>query len=461
MVYNAQIRRYLTQFIMDTIVAIATAPGRGGIGVIRLSGEQSSKIAEHICGRLPIGRVAQFNHFRDGKGEVIDSGIALYFPKPASFTGEDVVELQGHGSPVVLDRLCQCAISLGARMAKPGEFSERAFLNNKMDLAQAEAVADLIESTTEQAARSAIRSLQGVFSERVNQLLKELTELRIYVEAAIDFSDEEIDFLGEAAVDQQLQGLLKTLEGISDSAQQGRLLRDGMRVVLAGQPNAGKSSLHNQLAGHDAAIVTDVAGTTRDILREQIHLGGLPLSISDTAGLHDATDMVEQEGIRRTQIELAEADRILLVVDGTDGITEQDKIILESLPTSIPMTIIHNKIDKHGLKPSLIIKSGQVELFLSAKTGDGVDLLKQHLCDSVGYHPQDDGVFIARRRHLDALHRAGVAIAAGYDCLAGLGAGELLAEELRQAQLALGEITGTFTNEDLLDQIFSNFCIGK
>jgi tRNA modification GTPase len=446
---------------MDTIVAIATAPGRGGVGVVRLSGNQSAKIVEQICGRLPAARMAQFSHFRDADGEVIDSGIALYFPNPASFTGEDVVELQGHGSPIVLDQLCQRAINLGARMAKPGEFSERAFLNNKMDLAQAEAVADLIESTTEQAARSATRSLQGVFSERVNQLLKQLTDLRIYVEAAIDFSDEEIDFLGEAAVDQQLQALLKTVDGISDSAQQGRLLRDGMRVVLAGQPNAGKSSLHNQLAGHDAAIVTAVAGTTRDILREQIHLGGLPLRISDTAGLHDSTDIVEQEGIRRTQNELAEADRILLVLDGSQGITQQDQIILDSLPASIPLTIIHNKIDKQGLKSSLVDESGQVALYLSAKTGDGIDLLKQHLCDSVGYHPQDEGVFIARRRHLDALSRARVAIETGYDCLAGMGAGELLAEELRQAQQALGEITGTFTNEDLLDQIFSSFCIGK
>jgi tRNA modification GTPase len=346
-------------------------------------------------------------------------------------------------------------------MAKPGEFSERAFLNNKMDLAQAEAVADLIESTTEQAAKSAMHSLQGVFSDRVNQLLKQLTDLRIYVEAAIDFSDEEIDFLGEADVDQQLQGLLKTVDAISDSAQQGRLLRDGLRVVLAGQPNAGKSSLHNQLAGHDAAIVTDVAGTTRDILREQIHIGGLPLSISDTAGLHDATDIVEQEGIRRTQNELAVADRILLVLDHEKGLTAEDQRILSELPDEIPLTIVYNKIDKQGLTAKLDEQTGQAVLYLSAKTGDGIALLKQYLCDSVGYHPQDEGVFIARRRHLDALQRARLAIAAGCDCLAGGGAGELLAEELRQAQHALGQITGTFTNEDLLDQIFSSFCIGK
>lgn len=448
---------------METIVAIATAPGRGGVGVVRLSGNASAEIAKQICGKLSAPRVAKFCDFRDHDGEIIDSGLALYFPNPASFTGEDVVELQGHGSPLVLDRLCQRAICLGARMARPGEFSERAFLNNKMDLAQAEAVADLIDSSTEQAARSAMRSLQGVFSDRVNDLLTQLTELRMYVEASIDFADEEIDFLAEAAVDEQLQDLLKIVDGITQSAQQGRLLREGMSVVLAGQPNAGKSSLHNQLAGHDAAIVTEIAGTTRDILREQIHLGGLPLRISDTAGLHESTDVVEQEGIRRTQNELAQADHILLIIDDKQGMTEKDKQIQSELPDHIPLTIIYNKIDKQGKKPA--IKRGDkyegTILYLSAKTGDGLDLLEKHLCDAVGYRPEDEGVFIARRRHLDALDRARTAIDAGYHCLTGMGAGELLAEELRQAQHALGEITGTFTNEDLLDKIFSSFCIGK
>jgi len=346
-------------------------------------------------------------------------------------------------------------------MARPGEFSERAFLNNKMDLAQAEAVADLIDSSTEQAARSAMRSLQGVFSDRVNDLLTQLTALRMYVEAAIDFADEEIDFLAEAAVDEQVKGLLKVVDGITSSAQQGRLLREGMSVVLAGQPNAGKSSLHNQLAGHDAAIVTEVAGTTRDILREQIHLGGLPLRISDTAGLHDSTDLVEQEGIRRTQNEIAQADHILLVIDDNQGMTEKDEQIRSELPQHIPLTIIRNKIDKQAKSASLIQEGADTVLSLSAKTAEGMDLLEKHLCDSVGYHPEDEGVFIARRRHLDALARARHAIEMGYNCLAGMGAGELLAEELRQAQLALGEITGTFSNEDLLDKIFSSFCIGK
>jgi len=446
---------------METIVAIATAPGRGGVGVVRLSGDTSVEIATAICGSLAEPRFAKYSHFRDHDKEIIDSGVVIFFPNPASFTGEDVIELQGHGSPLVLDRLCQRAIALGARMARPGEFSERAFLNNKMDLAQAEAVADLIESSTEQAARSAMRSLQGVFSDRINTLLMQLTELRMYVEAAIDFADEEIDFLAEAAVDQQLLALLKTVDGITSSAQQGRLLREGMSVVLAGQPNAGKSSLHNQLAGHDAAIVTDVAGTTRDILREQIHLGGLPLRISDTAGLHDATDIVEQEGIRRTQNEIAQADHILLVIDDNAGLTEKDQKIRAELPTHIPLTLVRNKIDKNGRQAELVQEEKETVLYLSAKTGEGMDILEKHLCDSVGYHPEDEGVFIARRRHLDALERARSAIETGYDCLAGMGAGELLAEELRQAQNALGEITGTFSNEDLLDKIFSSFCIGK
>ena len=447
---------------METIVAVATAPGRGGVGVVRISGKQAAKIVQSICGKLPQPRYAQFTHFRDKSGDLIDSGIALYFPGPASFTGEDVVELQGHGSPLVMDQLCQRAIELGARMARPGEFSERAFLNNKMDLAQAEAVADLIESSTEQAARSAVRSLQGDFSNRINAFLEELTHLRMYVEASIDFADEEIDFLAEAQVDQQLQDLLKTLDGITGSARQGRLLREGISVVLAGQPNAGKSSLHNQLAGHDAAIVTDVAGTTRDVLREQIHLQGMPLRISDTAGLHEATtDVVELEGIRRTQNELAQADHILLIIDDNHGMTRQDRKILEEMPADKPLTVIRNKIDRSGHQASETVEDGMPTIFLSAKTGEGMELLRQHLFKAVGFHPEEEGVFIARRRHLDALSRARQAIVNGYDCLAGMGAGELLAEELRQAQNALGEITGTFTTEDLLDHIFSSFCIGK
>ncbi|AFJ02988.1 GTPase and tRNA-U34 5-formylation enzyme TrmE [Methylophaga frappieri] len=446
----------------DTIVAIATAPGRGGVGIVRLSGNQAVVIAEKIAGRLGPARYAKFASFTGTDDVVLDSGVVIHFKAPASFTGEDVVELQGHGSPVVLDKLCQTAIHHGARMARPGEFSERAFLNGKMDLAQAEAVADLIESATEQAARSAMRSLQGAFSKRINDFLTELTHLRMFVEASIDFADEEIDFLGEAQVDKQLQALLTTLNGIQDSARQGRLLREGISVVLAGQPNAGKSSLHNQLAGHDAAIVTDIAGTTRDVLREQIHLGGLPLRISDTAGLHDATDnAVELEGIRRTRHELAQADHILLMVNDAEGMTAKDEAILADLPADKPLTIIRNKIDQSGHAPERIQDKDKTIIYLSAKTGAGIELLTQHLQTAVGFHPDEQGIFIARRRHLDALHRAQQAIEAGYACLTGMGAGELLAEELRQAQQALGEITGTFTNEDLLDRIFASFCIGK
>ncbi|MCB2428033.1 tRNA uridine-5-carboxymethylaminomethyl(34) synthesis GTPase MnmE [Methylophaga pinxianii] len=452
----------MTETYTDTIVAIATAPGRGGVGVVRLSGPQSVTIAEQICGKLALPRMAKFTHFRATDKEIIDSGIVLYFAGPASFTGEDVIEMQGHGSPLVMDRLCQQAIQLGARMARPGEFSERAFLNGKMDLAQAEAVADLIESSTELAARSAMRSLQGEFSKRVNDFLQELTHLRMFVEASIDFADEEIDFLGEAQVDKQLQQLLATLAGIQGSARQGRLLREGISVVLAGQPNAGKSSLHNRLAGHDAAIVTEVAGTTRDVLREQIHLGGLPLRISDTAGLHDATsDIVELEGIRRTQNELAQADHILLLIDDKLGITEQDEKILSTLPVDKSLTLIRNKIDQTGHPAEITFENGMTVIYLSAKNGVGMDLLTQHLCEVVGFHPEEEGVFMARRRHLDALQRAQLAIESGYNCLTGMGAGELLAEELRIAQTALGEITGTFTTEDLLDRIFSSFCIGK
>lgn len=452
----------MSQAHTETIVAVATAPGRGGVGVVRLSGPQAASIAQRICSRLPEPRYALFTAFRNARQEAIDSGLCLFFPGPASFTGEDVAELQGHGSPIVLDQLCLRAVELGARMARPGEFSERAFLNGKLDLAQAEAIADLIESSTDQAARSAMRSLQGEFSKHIEDFLAKLIELRMFVEASIDFADEEIDFLGEAQVDKQLQQLLVTLAGIQRSAGQGRLLREGISVVLAGQPNAGKSSLHNQLAGHDAAIVTEVAGTTRDVLREQIHLNGLPLHISDTAGLHEAAnDVVELEGIRRTQRELSQADHILLMIDDRQGLTEHDQKILADMPVGKPLTIIHNKIDQSGHAAEISQVGDQTHIYLSAKTGDGLSLLIDHLCETIGYHPEDEGVFIARRRHLDALQRAQNAIEAGYHCLTGMGAGELLAEELRQSQHALGEITGTFTNEDLLDRIFSSFCIGK
>lgn len=441
----------------ETITAVATAPGRGGVGVVRLSGPKSAAIAAAICGQLPPPRFAQFSTFKDAHDEVLDSGLVLYFPGPASFTGEDVIELQGHGSPVILDLLCQRIISLGARMARPGEFTERAFLNNKIDLAQAEAIADLIDSATDQAARGAVRSLQGEFSAQINDLLRQLIELRMFVEASIDFSDEEIDFLAEAKVGEQVQELLAQLDAIAASAQQGSLLREGISVVLAGRPNAGKSSLHNRLAGHDAAIVTDVAGTTRDVLREQIHLGGLPLRISDTAGLHETQDVVEREGIKRTEAEISQADHVLLISDGA----VHDAEILAGLPAKVTVTLIQNKIDLLSENPRREDSAGLTTLYLSAKTGAGLNLLEQRLCEAAGFYPEQEGVFIARRRHLDALERAQRAVKTGYQCLTEAGAGELLAEELRQAQQALGEITGDFTTDDLLGEIFSSFCIGK
>ncbi len=446
---------------MDTIVAIASALGSGSIGVIRLSGDKSAEIARQICGKLPLPRFAQFSNFKDYDGSIIDSGIVLFFPHPASFTGEDVVELQGHGNPLILDRLCQYAIKLGAKMAKPGEFSKRAFLNNKIDLTQAEAIADLINSSSEQAARSAVRSLQGLFSRQIDKLLLQLTELRKFVEAAIDFSDEDIDFLADTAVNEQMQGLLATINSIQHNAKQGRLLREGIHVVLAGQPNVGKSSLHNQLAGHNPAIVTEVAGTTRDILREDIHIDGLPLRISDTAGLHDSGDIIEKEGIRRALHEIAQANHILLLIDDNQGITSKDEAIRSTLPAHIPLTIVHNKIDQSGRQPSIIKQEGITHVYLSAKTGSGLALLKKSLCKTADYHPEDESTFVARRRHLDALARAREAVETGYNCLEKMGASELLAEELKLAQQALSEITGSFTNENLLDQIFADFCIGK
>ena len=446
---------------MDTIVAITTALGSSSVGMVRLSGEKSTEIAQQICGKLPTPRFAKFSHFKDQNGEIIDSGIVLFFPAPHSFTGEDVVELQGHGNPFILNILCQHAILLGAKMAEPGEFSKRAFLNEKIDLTQAEAIADLINSKTEQAARGAFQSLQGVFSKQINQLLLQLTELRKFVESAIDFSDEDINFLEDKSIKQQLQALLTTIDGISRSAKQGRLMQAGINVVLVGQPNVGKSSLHNQLAGHNAAIVTDIAGTTRDILREHIHLDGMPLRISDTAGLHNSNNKIEQEGIRRTQNELSAADHILLLIDDKQGITDKDKNIQSMLPADIPFTIIHNKIDQSGQRPSLAHRHDIAHVYLSAKTGAGIALLKKHLCASMNYHPSDENIFVARHRHLDALDRVRSAVETGYHCLTNMGAVELLAEELKLAQQALGEITGTFTNESLLDEIFASFCIGK
>jgi tRNA modification GTPase len=442
----------------DTIAAIATPPGNGGVGIIRISGTLVTEIAKQLVNKSLIPRHALFSYFIDNDGSVIDSGITLYFPAPASYTGEDILELQGHGGAVVLDMLLRRVLSLGARLANPGEFTERAFLNNKLDLTQAEAVADLIESSTEQSVRSAQKSMQGVFSAQINQLVDELTELRTYVEAAIDFVDEEIDFLTDGVVENRIVKLLESIRQIQKTAQQGRLLRDGMTVVLAGKPNAGKSSLLNALAGHEAAIVTDIAGTTRDVLRERIQLNGMPLHIIDTAGLRDSDNAIEQEGIRRAHEEIRKADKILLLIDASEP-EAQD--IIKTLPANIDITRIYNKIDLLSLAPSIKQTEHGASCYLSLKTGDGLDLLKQHLKKSVGFNESTDTVFIARRRHIEALRKGHEFVESALYQLQTSKAGELVAEDLRQAQNCLAEITGQFTSDDLLGKIFSSFCIGK
>jgi tRNA modification GTPase len=443
----------------DTIAAIATPPGNGGVGIIRISGSDVPAIAKQLLTKPLQPRFALFSSFLGEDGSAIDSGIALYFPAPHSYTGEDVLELQGHGGSVVLDMLLRRVLSLGVRLANPGEFTERAFLNNKLDLAQAEAVADLIESSTEQSVRSAQKSMQGVFSEQINALVDELTELRTYVEAAIDFVDEEIDFLSDGVVENRIVHLLERIEQIQATAQQGRLLRDGMTVVLAGKPNAGKSSLLNALAGHDAAIVTDIAGTTRDVLRERIQLDGMPLHVIDTAGLRESENVVEKEGIRRAQEEIKQADRILLLLDSRESEDEQQ--LLSYLPDNVSITKIYNKIDLIGREPEIWQTAASCEIHLSVKTGAGMELLRQHLKQCMGYHEQTDNVFIARRRHIEALRKGHEFVLSALHQLQDSQAGELVAEDLRQAQNSLAEITGKFTSDDLLGKIFSSFCIGK
>lgn len=452
----------------DTIAAIATPAGRGGVGIVRISGPLARTIMHSIVGLELTPRFAHYgtfferNNSADNSTQMLDQGIALFFPGPHSFTGEDVLELQGHGGPVVLDCLLREIIRLGARLARPGEFSERAFLNDKMDLAQAEAIADLIDSTSEQAARSALRSLQGDFSRRIDALIEQLTQLRMYVEAAIDFPEEEIDFLGDGKIARAIVDMLAALDAVIASAKQGTLLREGITVVIAGAPNAGKSSLLNALAGADRAIVTPIAGTTRDVLREHIQIDGMPLHIIDTAGLRDSPDIVEQEGIRRAWREIENADHVLLVVDGSaaDTATLQWPTDAPRAVAQKPLTIIRNKCDLTANAPALASGTPNT-ITLSAKTGAGIALLRQHLKDAVGFRGDSEGLFLARRRHLDALARAREFLLRGQHELLSRNAGELLADDLRAGQQALGEITGAVSADDLLGRIFSSFCIGK
>lgn len=450
----------------DTIVAQATPPGRGGVGILRVSGPQAAQVAQIVLGKLPKARYADYLPFRDETGKVLDQGIAIFFPGPNSFTGEDVLELQGHGGPVILDLLLKRILLIGnIRIANPGEFSERAFLNDKLDLAQAEAIADLIDASSEQAARSAMNSLQGAFSGEVHQMVEALTNLRIYVEAAIDFPDEEIDFLSDGVIEAKLDTVITDLERVRSQARQGSLLREGMKVVIAGRPNAGKSSLLNALAGREAAIVTDIAGTTRDVLREHIHIDGMPLHIIDTAGLRDASDEVERIGIERAWQEIEQADRVLFMVDGTttDAVDPAEiwPDFIARLPAKLPITVVRNKADVTGETLGISDVNGHSLIRLSARTGEGVEALRNHLKQSMGFDTSMEGGFLARRRHLQALEEAARHLEQGKAQLIGAWAGELLAEELRLAQQNLSEITGEFTSDDLLGRIFSSFCIGK
>lgn len=443
----------------DTIVAIATPPGRGGVGILRLSGSLALSLAKQLTTITSITpRIAHYGVFKTASNDVIDQGIFLYFKAPHSFTGEDVVEFQVHGSPMVLDCLLKECVLLGARLANPGEFTERAFLNDKMDLAQAEAIADLIHASSQTAARMAIRSLQGDFSKKINQLSEQLIYLRLYVEAAIDFPEEEIDFLNDGKVISMLTAIKDELALVRANAQQGAMLREGLSVVIAGRPNAGKSTLINALAGRDVAIVTDVAGTTRDVMREHLLLDDIPLHVIDTAGLRESDDVVEIEGIRRAWQEVARADCVLLVIDAKEAFVDDslDNAIKAVLSKDVPIIRVYNKIDTLQGKPH----GEHDDIYLSAKSGEGLSLLKSKIKEVVGYQPAE-GQFLARRRHIQALDTAYMLLLAGFEQLSMHRAGELLAEDLRLAHQALCEITGEFTSDDLLGEIFSSFCIGK
>ena len=450
----------------ETIVAQATAPGKGSVGIVRISGPNAAIIAQKICKKELKPRYAHYLPFKNEQNQTIDEGIALFFKGPNSFTGEDILELQGHGGPVVIDILIKLSCRLGARLAKPGEFSERAFLNSRIDLSQAEAIADLINSNSEQAARNAVQSMQGVFSDLVQQLVSNLIALRVYVEAAIDFPEEEIDFLLDGHVKHKLDTIQTQLQQIVKTANQGVILQEGITIAIVGRPNAGKSSLLNLLAGKESAIVTEFAGTTRDIVQEQIQIDTIPLRIIDTAGLRDTNDPIEQIGVNRALEEINKADKILLVVDGSETKTTNPESLWaemktkSSITTFDKVTLVRNKIDQTLESAGLFKKDGHSIICISAKNGQGLDALKSHIKSTVEYDSQTEGNFSARRRHVEAIREALQHIDRGEQELE-LSAGELLAESLKLAQKALSRITGKFTPDDLLGEIFSSFCIGK
>jgi tRNA modification GTPase len=447
----------------DTIVAVATAAGRGGIGIVRISGRKTSLIAERLLSGRPPPKQAVLSSIKKTNGDLIDQGIVLFFPAPNSFTGEDVLEIQAHGNPVILDEILHAVVGCGARIARPGEFSERAFLNNKIDLTQAEAIADLIAAETVDAAQAAQASLQGVFSKEVHVLVDSLVALRAYIEAALDFPEEEIDFLTTGRVEEKLRSIQQQLDKTRGAAKQGALVTEGMTLVIAGKPNAGKSSLLNALTGRDSAIVTPVPGTTRDILREHIQIDGMPLHIIDTAGLRESDDIIEQEGVRRAAKEIEKADRILLLVDSNDPNYAETSLAdiwpptLRTLKKNIPVTRVFNKCDLSGLP----LKKDQDSVVISAKTEEGIDLLKEHLKEVMGYLSAESGKFSARRRHLEGLEEASKHLSLAVDILSHQNKSELLAEELRLTQRSLEILTGRFTPDDLLEKIFRDFCIGK
>jgi tRNA modification GTPase len=451
---------------VDTIAAIASAPGRGAVGVVRVSGPAVPQIANSLLATLPAPRTAYLANFLDAKGQALDRGLALYFPAPASFTGEHVLELQGHGGARVLDSLLERLLELGCRLARAGEFSERAFLNGKIDIAQAEAIADLIDAGSSAAARAAVRSMQGEFSTKIQALQTQITELRTLVEAAIDFPDEELDFVPGSVLGDRVVKIFGGFDAITTAARQGALLREGFNVVIAGKPNAGKSSLLNKLVGDEIAIVTDQPGTTRDVLRQQVNLDGLPLNLIDTAGLRATVDVVEAEGVRRAFAEVGRADRVLYILDAAAAGSGGSNLTaltaeLNELPQGVPVTLVFNKIDLSGTPARVDETLDPPRAFLSAKSGAGLDLLREHLMSRAGYRSGDAGALSARRRHLDALQRARACVERAAETLSTTRAFELFAEDLRCAQLALGEITGEFTSDDLLGEIFGSFCIGK